>query len=388
VKYRLYGVERVVSEATAYLIATSALVAAFGLVVLTVTRTVPGVEPGSVPTTVLATLAAAAVALPAYRWGRNLVDRRFNRRRFDALQMLGAGLDAADPDLPALLRSAAHDPSLTLAFPDPEVGWVTLDGKPTVPHGASVAVERSGGTVARIDFDPDQVDPEVVKAMTQAASAEIDNLRLRAELARQLEQTRQSRARLAGAHLAERRRMERDLHDGAQQRLLGIALQLQSARVNGDPELLAQEAGAAVDQLRTAVEELRDLAHGLQPQSLASGGLRAAVADLAVRIPHRLEAEVVDARFDEGVESAAWFVIAEAVANAVKHAGVDRIDVAVTAQGGELLVSVADAGSGGSDPAGPGLQGLADRVAALGGRLRVAERRPHGTLVEAVLSCE
>ena len=388
VRYRLYGVERIVSEAAAYVIATSALVTAFGLVVLTVTWTVPGVKPGSVPTTVLATLAAAAVALPAYRWGRDLVDRRFNRRRFDALQVLRAGLDATEPDLPGLLRRAARDPSLTLAFPDPESGWVTLEGKPTAPHEASVDVERSGGTAARIDFDTDQVDPEVVMAMAQVASAEIDNLRLRAELARQLEQTRRSRARLAGAHLAERRRMERDLHDGAQQLLLGIALQLQAARVNGDPDLLAQETGAAIDQLRTAVEELRDLAHGLQPQSLASGGLRAAVEDLAGRIPHQLDVSVVDSRFDEGVESAAWFVIAEGVANAVKHADVDRIEIGVTAQPGELRVTVGDEGTGGADASGPGLQGLADRVAALGGRLRVVGRHPHGTLVEAVLSCE
>lgn len=388
VKYRLYGVERIVSQAAAYTIATSTLVTVFGLVVLTLTQTVPGVEPGSVPTTVLATLTAAAVALPAYRWGRDLVDRRFNRRRFDALQVLRAGLGDPATDLPELLRRAAGDPGLTLAFPGPQIGWVTLDGKPAAGHRDSVDVDRPGGTVARIDFDPARVDRGVVRAMAQLASAEIDNLRLRAELARQLEETRQSRARLAGAHLAERRRMERDLHDGAQQLLLGIALQLQSARINGDPALLSTETGLAIDQLLTAVQELRDLAHGLQPRSLATGGLRAAVEDLASRIPHRLDHAVVDARFDEGIESAAWFVIAEAVANVVKHAGVDRIGVEVTAHNGLLRVSVCDEGAGGADSSGPGLQNLADRVAALGGRLRVAGRDPRGTLVEAVMSCE
>jgi signal transduction histidine kinase len=356
-------------------------------VVLTLARTVPGVEPGSVPTTVLATLAAGAVALPAYRWGRDLVDRRFNRRRFDALRILRAGLEEAAPDLPDLMRRAAHDPALAVAFPDPDVAWVNLDGKPTATHGAFVDVGRPGGTAARIYFDPARVDREVVKAMAQLASAEVDNLRLRAELARQLEQTRKSRARLAGAHLAERQRMERDLHDGAQQRLLGIALQLQSARLNGDPTLLSRETGHAIDQLRTAVQELRDLAHGLQPQSLATGGLRAAVEDLAGRIPLRLDLAVVDGRFDQGVESAAWFVIAEAVANAVKHAGVDRIGVEVTAHDGVLRVTVSDEGVGGADPGGSGLQGLGDRVAALGGSLRVAGRDPSGTLVEAVLPC-
>ncbi|HYG94856.1 MAG TPA: histidine kinase [Nocardioides sp.] len=387
VKYRLYGVERVVSEAAAYLIASSALVSVFGLVVLTLTTTVPGVDAGSVPTTVLATLAAAAVALPAYRSGRDVVDRRFNRRRFDALRLVTAGLDEGTPDLPRLLRDATGDPTLTVAFSDQENGWVTLDGRPAAPRGIAVDVERGGGKVARINFDPTRVDREVVQAMAQVASAEVDNLRLRAELARQLELTRQSRARLAGAHLAERRRMERDLHDGAQQRLLGIALQLQSARINGDPRLLATETATAIDQLRAAVQELRDLAHGLQPQSLASGGLRAAVEDLAARIPHRLDHAVVDARFEEDVESAAWFVIAEAVANAVKHAGVERITVEVTAQDDVLTVSVEDEGAGGADASGPGLQGLADRVAALGGTLRVTCREARGTLVEAVIPC-
>jgi signal transduction histidine kinase len=111
------------------------------------------------------------------------------------------------------------------------------------------------------------------------------------------------------------------------------------------------------------------------------------VEDLAGRVPHRLDHTVVDARFDQGVESAAWFVIAEAVANAVKHAGVDRITVEAAARDGMLKVTVGDEGAGGADPNGPGLQGLSDRVAALGGSLRVIDRAPRGTLVEAVLAC-
>ena len=137
----------------------------------------------------------------------------------------------------------------------------------------------------------------VVQAVGHEAAAEIDNLGLRAELARQVEEVIESRARLAGAHLEERQRIERDLHDGAQQRILAIALQLQSARVNGAADALRDEVDRAITHLALTVQELRDLAGGLQPAALAGGGLRAAIEDLANRIPLRIEVDVVDRRF-------------------------------------------------------------------------------------------
>ena len=120
--------------------------------------------------------------------------------------------------------------------------------------------------------------------------------------------------------------MERDLHDGAQQRILAIALQLRSARVNGDDDGTACRGRPGNRGARATVQELRDLASGLQPAALAGGGLRAATEELASRIPVRMQLDVVDRRFPATVESAAWFVIAEAVSNAVKHAGVDEVD--------------------------------------------------------------
>ena len=167
----------------------------------------------------------------------------------------------------------------------------------------------------------------VVAAVADEAATEIDNLGLRAELARQVEQIRESRSRLASAHLEERRRMERDLHDGAQQRILAIALQLQSARVNGADMALREEVDRAIAHLGVTVRELRDLASGLQPAALAGGGLRAAVEDLSSRLPLRIRLDVVDQRFPPEIEGAAWFVIAEAVANAVKHAQVDEVTI-------------------------------------------------------------
>jgi signal transduction histidine kinase len=220
------------------------------------------------------------------------------------------------------------------------------------------------------------------------AAAEMDNVALRAELARQLELVRESRARLATAHLEERRRIEHDLHDGAQQRLLAIALRLQSARLDKDSAALVNESDRTIAEIQVTVQELRDLAAGLQPAALAGGGLLAAVADLADRVPLVVSHEVVDERFASTVEGAAWFVIAEAVTNAVKHSGADRLSISVRRHRDGLHVEVLDDGVGAADTQASGLQGLADRVGAAGGSLRVDEVDPHGTRVEAVLPCE
>jgi signal transduction histidine kinase len=335
--------------------------------------------------TILATLAAIGVARPAYLWARRVVDRRFNRRRFDAVQLVRAGL-AKSPDLEALLIEATGDPQLRALFPA-DGGWVTSDGRVAQPGPDVIDLRRLGEVSARIEFDPAYCDRGVVAAVVHEASAEIDNLGLRAELAKQVEQITESRARLAGAHLEERRRMERDLHDGAQQRILAIALQLRSARVNGHDAVLRAEVDRAITDLALTVQELRDLAGGLQPAALAGGGLRAATDELASRIPVRMKLDVVDQRFPASVESAAWFVIAEAVSNVVKHARVDEVAIQVSADTSQLRVAVLDDGVGGVDPQGRGLQGLADRIAALGGVLSAGDQPDGGTRIEAVLPC-
>lgn len=388
VKYRLYGVEQIVSRATGYALASASVIAVYGIVVLVLTRSTPGIRASSTVTTILATLAAAAVASPAYRWARTAVDRRFNRRRFDAVQVVKKGLEHPAPVLDELIALSLADPSARILFRAGAAGWVSSDGLAVIPGGDAVDVIRRSATAAKIEFDPQRTDRGVVEAVAKEAAAEIDNLGLRAELARRLQEVSLSRSRLAGAHLEERRRMERDLHDGAQQRLLAIALQLQSARVNGSVELLCEEVDRAVSYLGSAVQDLRDLASGLQPAALAGGGLRAATDELADRIPLRVTTEIVDERFEAAIEGAAWFVVAEAVSNAVKHAGVDAIHIVVTDDASCVRVSVSDAGVGGADGKGRGLQGLADRVAALGGSLSVTDAKPHGTRVEASFPCE
>jgi signal transduction histidine kinase len=384
-RYRLYDVERVVTESAAYAIASGSVVVIFVVVIVAISRSTP-IDAGSQLTTVAATLAGVVVARASYVWGRRAVGRRVNRTRFDAVETVRSGLAEPSVDLDALVAAALGDRA-RVVYPAAGGAWVTAQGREVTTGGAYVDVHRHGVLTARVEYDPELNDPEVVDAVAAAAAPEIDNVALRAELARQVEVVTESRSRLATAHLDERRRIERDLHDGAQQRLLAIALQLQAARVNGESEVLAREVDRAVVDLGATVQELRDLAGGLQPAALAGGGLLAAVVDLAGRIPLRVQFEVVDRRFPARIEAAAWFVIAEAMANVVKHAQTDEACIAVTASDSMLRVVVTDRGVGGASEHGHGLAGLADRVAALRGTLSVRELEPHGTEVEAVLPC-
>jgi signal transduction histidine kinase len=384
-RYRLYDVERVVIESAAYAVASVAVLLVYVGVVFVVTRSGPG-NAGHEPAIIAATLAGVGAARASYGWGRRAVGRRVSPRRFAAVEAVREGLAGPSADLDELVAGALGSRA-RVAYPAAGMTWVCSDGRAVDPRADGVDVRRHGELVARLEFDPRQTDQEVVEAVAIEAAAEIDNVALRAELSRQVELIRQSRTRLATAHLEERRRIERDLHDGAQQRLLAIALQLQSARLNGDRHVLVAETDRAIADLQATVQELRALAAGLQPAALAGGGLLSAVADLAARAPLAVSFEVVDERFPSDIESAAWFVIAEAVTNAVKHSGAGHVWVRARRVASALSLEIRDEGSGDADPAGSGLQGLADRVAAVGGSLRVCDAAPHGTTVEAVFPC-
>ena len=384
-RYRLYDVERVVTESAAYAVASAAVLVVYVGVVVVLSRSGP-VDAGSQLTTIAATLAGVGVARASYVWGRRAVGRRVNPARFHAVEVVRAGLTHPSADLDELVAQALGD-GARVVYPVAGGGWVTSDGRTVEPSAEGVEVRRHEDLVARLEFDPHESGRDVVEAVASEAAAEMDNVALRAELARQVELIRESRARLSTAHLEERRRIERDLHDGAQQRLLAIALQLQSARLNGDSAVLVAETDRAIAELQATVQELRTLAAGLQPAALAGGGLLAAVADLAARVPLEFTYDVVDERFPSDLESAAWFVVAEAVTNAVKHSGAGQVAVQVRRTGETLCVEIRDEGVGAADASGSGLQGLADRVAAVGGSLRVSEAYPHGTIVEAVFPC-
>jgi PAS domain S-box-containing protein len=195
-----------------------------------------------------------------------------------------------------------------------------------------------------------------------------------------------SRARIVEATLAERRRLGRDLHDGAQQRLVNVALGVQlAARSVQDPEARELLDGALAET-QAAIADLRELAAGLHPSVLTHRGLRGALESLTARAPLPVALDVADARFAETVEATAYFVAAEALANVAKHAGATEARVRIATEDDTLVVEVADDGRGDADPAGgSGLSGLDDRVAALGGTLSVDSPPGKGTRLRALL---
>jgi signal transduction histidine kinase len=223
----------------------------------------------------------------------------------------------------------------------------------------------------------------------RAGVVEVENVRLDAELQERLEELRESRARIVEAGYAERKRVERDLHDGAQQRLVALALELQMVRskLETDPEAAAELLETAADELTGATEELRELARGLHPPVLADRGLVPALEALANRasVPVTVEAEGAE-RAPEAVEAAAYFVVSEALTNVARHADAKQAVVRVVGRDGRLCVEIEDDGTGGADLAGgSGLRGLADRVGALDGSLEVDSAAGRGTTIRASL---
>jgi signal transduction histidine kinase len=230
--------------------------------------------------------------------------------------------------------------------------------------------------------------PNLLESVIAASGLAIEISRLRAEVRRRLAEVEDSRARIVTAGDAERRRLERDLHDGAQQRLVAIGLALRHVqgllRPGGEA---ATEVDATVTELTDAIEELRELARGVRPAGL-DDGLATALQELATRSPLRTTVEATDERFEDRVETAAYFVASEAFANVIKHARATSITVSANKRNGNLVVSVRDDGIGGAAASdGSGLVGMGDRVAALGGRLRIHSSPDAGTVVTAELPC-
>ena len=220
--------------------------------------------------------------------------------------------------------------------------------------------------------------------MGSVARLALENERLAAQVRAQLEEVRASRARIVEAGDLERRRIERDLHDGAQQRLVALAMRLDQARATsaGASELI----DATTVELLAAIREVRDLARGVHPPILTDAGLGAAIEALAERTPFPVSIEATDARFAPEVEAAAYFVVAEGLTNIARYADATGATVELRTEDDRLVVRVSDNGRGGADPAaGSGLRGLADRLAAIGGELRVDSEPGVGTTLLATL---
>jgi signal transduction histidine kinase len=226
--------------------------------------------------------------------------------------------------------------------------------------------------------------------MVEAGGLAIEIARLRVELRRQLDEVEASRARIVTAANQERRRIERDLHDGAQQRLVSIGLALRHAQHElgaSTPARAAHTLEDALAEVAVAINELRELARGLPPSEL-DAGLGPALRELARRAPVPVDVRVTRQRFDRNLEATAYFIACEGLTNAVKHANSTRVILRAELDDGKLVVSVSDDGAGGAAPVGgSGLRGLADRVAAYGGTLRIESDRGAGTALTAELPC-
>ena len=252
-------------------------------------------------------------------------------------------------------------------------------------------MDHGGRRVAAIVCDAAIYDEnQMVKSAGAAVALALENERLNAELRARVEELRASRTRIVEAGLGERRRLERDLHDGAQQRLVALRLSLRLARDHAlrDPEGGAALIDEAMAELDAALAELRELARGIHPAVLTDRGLEPALDALASRAPLPVEVKSAAADLPPAVESAAYFVVAEALTNVAKYASASRAEVSVARVNGHALVEVHDDGVGGADPGrGSGLAGLADRVAALDGRLDVDSPPGAGTTVRAAIPC-
>jgi signal transduction histidine kinase len=310
-------------------------------------------------------------------------------------------VDLREPAEPGALRDALaralRDPTLDLAYWVPEYRvYVGPGGEPVELPGedsgrVTTFVERGGTRVAALVHDASLKDePQLVGAVTSAAGIALENERLQADLRARLSDLRASRARIVEAGDSARRKLERDLHDGAQQRLvsLSILLRLVAGKLPaGSPEtkLLA----TARDELSASLEELRGIAQGIHPAVLSVHGLPVALESLAARAPVQVGLHVaLDERLPEPIEVAAYYLVAEGLTNVAKYADAQSANIDVARANGTLVVEITDDGKGGADPGlGSGLRGLADRVEALDGRLRVWSPESGGTRLRAEIPC-
>ena len=347
-------------------------------------------------------------ALPAHVWFLTFaavpisVLFVFLQRRLARGMVAGLVVELGGPGASTSLREALAralgDPTLQLAFWFPaEQCYVDADGTTvTIPddsgNRSSTFVARDGMPIAVLLHDPVlEHNAELVQSVCAAASLALENERLQAELRARLAELHASRARLVGATDAERRRIERDLHDGTQQRLVSIAMSL-SLLESKLPEQAAQAqplVRETREALALALQELRELTHGINPPLLTERGLAAALDELCRRaaLPTHLHV-TLDRRLPDQVESAAYFMASESLANAAKHSHGTEVRVIASYDQQTLTVEVADDGIGGaSTTGGSGLRGLADRIEALGGRFTVSSPPGRGTTLRAQIPC-
>ncbi len=308
--------------------------------------------------------------------------------------------EASPPDqLRAGLARALGDPTVELVYWNPDTKrYVDETGRavamPSEDAGRAVtAIERAGVRVGALVHDPAVLqEGALLEGACAAAGLALENDRLHADVLARLEEVRASRARIVEAGDVERRRLERNLHDGAQQRFVTVSLALTMARNRlgpGSDPAVDQMLREAAGELDLGLRELRELAAGIHPAILTEQGLAAALESLAERSPVPVEVHAaVPARLPPAVEAGAYYLVSEALANVAKHAGANLVTVQVEHGGGWLRVEVVDDGVGGAQlRPGSGLEGLADRVAALDGQFGIDSEPGRGTRLSAHIPC-
>jgi signal transduction histidine kinase len=339
-----------------------------------------------------------ALAANVMTWGRYALVGAACWRGAHRYLRLGRGAGAAQVELGSVrsqhslvdaLRARTGDPLARVAFAG-RAGWVDADGSPATMGGTPgrtvTTLVRDGAVVAAVELDRRFDDqPVLVESVAASVSVQLENERLQALAFERLDEVRRARLSIVDAEDAARRRLERDLHDGAQQRIVALALQARLAAAQGTPT--AAEVAAIADGLAEAREELVRVAEGVMPTVLAEQGLGAALATLAVTTPLAVQ---IDVDLPEGLPprlaAVGWFVVTEAVANAIKHAQASRIWVGAVVVAGSLRVEVRDDGIGGADvDRGSGLRGLQSRLVDAGGGLEVRSEVGSGTVVLATV---
>jgi signal transduction histidine kinase len=346
---------------------------------------------GDAPSTTVPTVARALIVLIPLGFVAGIGWSRL--RRTQASDLVVDLRTAGARTLRDRLARAVGDPTLELAYRLADGRYVDESGEPAivpdVPGRAVTLLTASDEVVAALVHDPALLDePALVESVRATAGLVVENERLAAEVRAQLAQVRASRARLVAATDEERRRIERDLHDGAQQRLVAVCVAIGLAAGRADPAL-AEALRGAQDELEEAIADLRALARGIHPTLVREDGLDAALEALARRAPVPVTIQgCVDSRLAAEVELAAYFFATEALTNTVKHAAATQATVRVEHSQARLRLTVSDDGVGGAtlSPSG-GLAGLRDRIEALDGTMAVRSDPASGTIVVAELPC-
>ncbi|MEV0268185.1 histidine kinase [Hamadaea sp. NPDC050747] len=392
-RHDLYDVDKAIAATVTYSTVTTVLLGLYTAISFTGGLVAGG---GSAVVAAGATAVCAAALSPVRSRVQRLVDRRLypqRRAALDAIAALRQRIDTGDSqpeELQAVLRTALADRALLLAYKLPgEQQLVDAAGEPIADPEQATPIVLRGQEIGAVIRGGDATSRELTREIAAASALLVEVTRLRIGLSAALRDVASSRARLLAAGYSERRRLERDLHDGAQQRLvsLGLALRLAQRHLADGTVDVDGLLDQSVAELGTAVAELRAIAHGLRPSSL-DDGLDVAVRTLAGSLRLPVTVEVSTGPIADDLATTAYYVVSEAVTNAMKHAEAGWIGLRLVREDATLSVQVRDDGRGGAllRP-GSGLAGLADRVAAAGGALQVHSPSGRGTTIQAVLPC-